>query len=81
MSKKNIEPLTCVLDRFEEYKAVLVFSIGRLKQELILPKRYLPKGVTEGEILHLQFLTDKVAKDKQTKLAREILAEILKGGR
>lgn len=80
MSKKNNEPLICILDRFEEYKAVLVFSIGKVKQELVLPRRYLPKSVVEGEILHLEFLTDKVARNKQKKLAREILAEILKGG-
>lgn len=79
MSKKNNEPLICVLDRFEEYKAVLIFTVGKIKQELILPKRHLPKLATEGEILHLEFLTDRVAKNKQKKLAREILAEILKG--
>ncbi len=79
MSKKNHdENLTCVVDRFENGQAVLIFSLNSDKQEFILPKRYLPKKAKEGEILHLEMYLEKDAEERQRNLAKKILEEILK---
>ena len=81
MSKKFTDNfLTCIIDRFEFHKAVLRFElIKNDQQELILAKRYLPRSCKEGDILHLEFLTDKQAKENRKNLAYKILEEILKG--
>lgn len=79
MSKKPTE-LTCVLDRFEDSKAVLRFDFSQGdRQELIVAKRFLPKNVKEGEIIHLEVFSSQEAKEHQTNLARKMLEEILKG--
>jgi len=77
MSKKN-DKLVCVLDRFEESQAVLVFQLAKNNiQELVLPKRYLPKGVKKNSILHFEIFTDKLASLNQKKLAQHVLDEII----
>ena len=77
---KNHQSLTCTLDHYENSKAVLVFRLSeRDQQELHLAKRYLPKDIKKGDILYLEFSTDKETKEKKENIARQILEEILKG--
>lgn len=77
MSNKN-NKLTCVLDRFEESQAVLVFQISKNNtQKIILPKRYLPKNVKLNSTLHFEIYTDELAEQNQKKIAQYILEEII----
>lgn len=79
MSKKNTE-LICVLDRFEDSKAVLRFDFSHDdRQELIVAKRFLPKNLKEGDYIYLEAFTSAAAKERQGNLARKMLEEILKG--
>ena len=78
MTKKH--PLTCTLDRFENGQAVLLFKFSKNNySELIIPKRYLPKKIKEGEVLHLEIYSEKEAEERQKNIARKILEEILAG--
>lgn len=77
MSKKD-NKLTCVLDRYEKSQAVLVFNISKDNiQEIILPKRYLPKEAKLGTKLHIEIFTDKLADMNQKKIAQYVLDEII----
>lgn len=77
MSKKDYK-LTCVLDRFENSQAVLVFKLAKNNtQELILPKRYLPRGIKKNTTLHIEIFSDKLANLNQKKLAQCVLNEII----
>jgi len=61
------------LDRFEGSKAVLTGD----KREFVVPKKYIPKSVNEGDVVHLTIASDKVETGKREKKAKEILNEIL----
>jgi len=63
------------LDRFEESKAVLIGE----KEEIILPKKIIPKAIQEGDILHLTISSDEAETSKRESTAKELLNEILKG--
>lgn len=77
---KNHEPLTCVLDRIEGDRAVLLFEFSdKKKEELMLPKKYLPSASKEGDVFHLEIFHSKDAGERQKNLARKMLEEILKG--
>lgn len=71
-----LEHLTATLDRFENGRAILRF-IDR--QELHVPRRFLPKTAQEGTMFALDIQTLETAGRKQAELARAILAEILNG--
>lgn len=76
--KKTSDDLTCILDRFENSHAVLLFELSKGKQqELILPKRYLPSDAKETDILHIKVYTDKLAQLDQKEIAKHMLNEIL----
>jgi len=78
MSKKDTE-LTCVLDRFENAKAILRFNFSNCdKQELVVAKRYLPSDIKEGDIIYLELFSDKKAEERRRNLAKQMLEEILK---
>lgn len=78
MSRNIDDKLTCVLDRFENSHAVLLFKTNKSSsQQLMLAKRYLPKEVKEGDVLHIKILTDKQATLDQKQIAKNILEEIL----
>lgn len=64
-----------ILDRFEGSKAVLRYN----EQELVLPKRCLGYDVQEGDVLHAEFIGDKMMTKRKENLARAMLEEILKG--
>lgn len=79
MSSHKSDPLeqfSCVLDRFENGRAVVRFSDS---QELHIPRRFLPKTAEEGTMFALDIQTLETAGRKQAELARAILAEILNG--
>ncbi len=77
---RNHQPLTCVIDRIEGSEAVLIFEFSpNEKRELLLPKKYLPSRIKEGDILHLEIYHAKDAEERQRNLARKILDEILAG--
>lgn len=77
MNKIN-DSLTCVLDRYENSHAVLIFNItANNHPQLLLPKRYLPKNAKEGDVLHVKIHSDKVATLNKKEIAEHILNEIL----
>lgn len=76
MSKNNFEPLTCVIDRFEGGFGILRFEKG---QQIIIPKKFLPKDIKEGDILNVEFLTNEQKTERAKNLAKAILSEIFKG--
>lgn len=61
------------LDRFEEGKAVLLGE----HFEVEVPKKLIPKGCKEGEIVHLTLSTDEAETKKRAQTAKELLNEIL----
>jgi len=65
--------ISWVIDRFENGQAVLVWQ----KQEIVLPKKYLPSGVKEGEVIVMELFRQPDAKKRRENLARHILEEIL----
>lgn len=76
--------LRAVLDRFEGHKGVLLFddaeALGPLAgQELVLPKRTLPLGIREGDVIILELLTDEQATQQRETVARALLEDILNG--
>lgn len=76
--------LRCVLDRFEGHKGVLLFDdaemLGTLAgQELVLPRRALPAGVREGEVVVVELMTDEQATEAKERIARKVLEDILNG--
>lgn len=64
--------LRATVDSFEENLVVLLFDDG---EKVVWPKDKLPYDVKEGQIVWLSFF--KEAAEKQKKLAKEILNEIL----
>ena len=79
MSRNTNESLTCSVDRFENGHAVLIFKFTQNNRaELVIPKRYLPRKIKEGDILSVEVYPEKEAKERQKNLASNILDEILK---
>ena len=64
-----------IIDRLEETSAVLRTDDG---QELVVPKKDLPKGAHEGSALFVLFSSDATEEAHREKLAKSILNEILK---
>jgi hypothetical protein len=75
MSKDN-NLVTATIDRFENGLAILEFDH---QQNLTVAKRNLPKGVKEGDVLEIEFLTNELATKRKENLAKAVLEEILKG--
>ena len=76
MAKSTQSFLTATLDRKEGRNFVLVLADG---QELVVPAHYFSTKTHEGDVIHLQFLTDHEAKSERTAMARSLLEEILNG--
>ncbi len=74
MAKSSV-PLTATIDHFENGLAVLEFDHN---QTLTIPKKYLPKSASEGDVVQIEFLTDALATKRRENLARAMLEEILK---
>jgi len=70
---EETKTLVFTLDRFEGSKAVLTGD----KKEFVVPKKYIPKSVNEGDVVHLTFASDKVETNRREKKAKELLNEIL----
>lgn len=76
--------LRAVLDRFEGHKGVLSFDEGDVLgplagQELVLPKKVLPLGIREGDVVIVEIMTDEQATQSREKVARALLEDILNG--
>lgn len=76
MHKNDQTYFTGTLDRKEGRFFILTFPDG---QELTVPIHFFSKNVHEGDIIHLNFMTDKQAKSERTELAKSLLEEILNG--
>jgi hypothetical protein len=74
--KKTNTGVVATIDRFENGLAVLELDHN---QNLTVAKRNLPKGVKEGDVLQVEFLTDELATKRKENLAKAMLEEILKG--
>ena len=74
--EKGISAINLTLDRFEENKAVLY---SETNDEIILPKKMLPKEAIEGESIVLTLATDEAETKRREGKAKDILNEILKG--
>lgn len=70
----EISQATLFLDRFEGSKAVLVGE----REEIVVPKRLIPKKVDEGGVVHLTISSDEAETKRRTQTAKELLNEILK---
>lgn len=76
---KNNHELTAIIDRLEDGQVVLKFEFAPNNcKELIIPKRYLPKNVSEGVVLHFEVYNDEESTQRRKNLARQVLEEILK---
>ncbi len=73
--EKGITTINLNLDRFEENKAVLY---SENDEEIILPKKLLPKDAKEGESIVLTLATDQAETKRREAKAKEILNEILR---
>ena len=66
--------ITLTLDRIEGSKAVLVGG----RDEIVVPKKILPKQVREGGAVSLTLATDEAEREKREIRAKELLNEILR---
>ena len=62
------------LDRFEGDKAVL---LDENDEELILPKKLLPKEIVEGKVVVISISDNETKRLEKEKQAKDILNEIL----
>lgn len=75
-SRVDFTAVTCQFARLENGRAVLSFSDD---QELIIPRRVLPRDAALGQILELHIHTPETAHRHREDLARAVLKEILNG--
>ena len=61
------------IDRFENGSAVLIGE----HNEIVVPKKLIPKTCTEGDIVHLTVSSDEAETDRREKTAKELLNQIL----
>ncbi len=78
MAKPVSEQFVCTIDRVENGRYVLDFGKG---QQLVVAKKFLPRGAKSGDVLRVELMTDRLAKKRQENLARALLEEILNVGR
>ena len=67
-------PLTAVIDRFEEDRAVLRFQDG---QELTIPKDRLTGSMNESSSVRVYVMDDAIDQKRREDLAKSILNELL----
>jgi hypothetical protein len=72
-SEKDIVSMEMILDRLEEENAVLISD----KEQFIVPVKFLPKNISEGEVVNITFASNEAEKMKRENKAKEILNEIL----
>lgn len=78
------EPIRATVDRFDNGVAVLVFdddlALGRhAGQTLTVPRRTLPRGVHEGDVILFEPLTSQQSTENREQVARKLLEDILNG--
>lgn len=76
MKRASDQNFTAAIGRRQGRNFVLIFPND---QELIVPVHCFSATVRTGDVIHLQFLTDKQARAGKAELARHILEEILNG--
>lgn len=69
-----MQTVSATLDRFERGQAVLRFSDG---QQLILAKKYLPRGTKEGSVIRMELFRSEDEEKRREAIARYLLEEIL----
>lgn len=72
--RSQSDSLKGIIDRWVNGRAILKLTDG---QELTVARRFLPRTVREGDILHLHLHTEVEATQHREELARAILKEIL----
>jgi len=72
-SEKDIVSMEMILDRLEEENAVLISD----KEQFIVPVKFLPKNISEGEVVNVTFASNEAEKMERENKAKEILNEIL----
>jgi len=75
MKQPNDETVSIIfsIDRFENGSAVLIGE----HNEIIVPKKLIPKTCSEGDIVHLTISSDEAETTRREKTAKELLNEIL----
>jgi len=73
----TINGLACKMIGRKGRKAILVIE----GQEVLVPAESLPAKTQDGDEVRVRFLNSQEAKLQETSLAKEILDEILNGGK
>lgn len=71
----NSSEIKFIIDRIEGNKAVL---ISEAEEELVIEKKWLPKGIKDGNALIVQVSEEKAYTEEKQKKAKDLLNEILK---
>ncbi len=74
MKKKLDKTIPATVDRFEN--GLVVVDFGKMGG-LVIPKKYLPPNLSEGDALQAEILTDELVSERKKHLAKAILKEIL----
>lgn len=76
--KKDIGPLSCTIDNFEDRFAKISFLSGNcIPETLLIAKKYLPKNAKIGDTFNIKFCTNNELKFENNNLAKNILDEII----
>lgn len=70
---KPSEPLSWIIDKFENGSAILKNN----GQKLVIPRSQIPKTVKEGDIITAEFYLLKDEKARKENLAKSLLEEIM----
>lgn len=73
MSIEDTKSAIFSIDRFENGSAVLIGE----HNEIVVPKKLIPKACKEGDIVHLTISSDEAETSRREKTAKELLNEIL----
>ena len=75
MSEQEEKSFEFIVDRFEGSNAILVGE----HNEVVVPKKMIPKNVKEGGVVHLTLSSDEAETKKRGDDAKKLLNEILNG--
>lgn len=71
--------IRAVIDRFEEAQAVLL--VGEAERKLVLPRRYLPETLREGDHVTIAIRFDAAATENARREAEALLEEVKRQNR
>ena len=75
MSEQEEKSFEFIVDRFEGSNAILVGE----HNEVVVPKKMIPKNVKEGGVVHLTLSSDEAETKKRGDDAKKLLNESLNG--